>query len=472
MFFRIRNWSARFTTLVLLILTIFLNDDFAPIIGFFNPDFDLGLLFQNTSIVYFILSLLTFIAFFVLLLTELAIRSRSVLGQGTSIMGLIIVSVLGVFVFLWLPSNLNILLLLVCLIVYAIIGSVKTTNSYATKDKKIRLKNIICNIILILSCIAMTSNFFALSRSFYVIPLAIILVNSLLDIFLAYMNSSQKYRPFLGKQNINRKDYLAIIINYLRDIWKSIASVLSGIFVYLLISTVFIFTIFMFNSSFGETAFVEKPAVLNALFGFQILLLGLVVFFEILIHIPLKRLNESTNANNNSLLIFRDLKLLYKNQRPNGLKTTAVAFLGSLFLIIGTIFMVLIFNNAWGNDFLLRLGFYGIHLIRFIKVIIFPFIAIIFCFVVIILLIGLFSGGWVAKNPISGLLSGSLTGMFFSIWVFLLEIGQPKQYALVVIALVLCPIFGALAGFLNWFGRGLPGLNRKRKKTESKENEK
>ena len=461
-FFRIRYWFTRITTLISLILTIFLHEDFILSIE----------VLEKSTIITTILSLLTVIAFIVLLIIELVVKSRSVLGQATSIIGLIFVSVLGIMMLSTFPTNLVTALLLGCLVSYIILGSVRTTNSYVTKDNQIKIKNIICNAILIFFSLIMIIYLIVISRPLQIIPTLLILINSILDMFLINMNSSQKYRPFLDKRDANRKDYLTKITKQLRGFWKSVSSVLGGIFAYLIISFMFIIAIIMFNAAFGGETIGEKPVVLNLLFGIQVLLLGFIVFFEVLIHIPLKRVNDSANTDNNILLMLKDLKHLYNKQRPSHLKTIGMSFISSIFLLIGTTLMQFIFNNKWGNYFWIRLGISGIHFIRFIKAIIFPFLAIMFCFVVIILLMGLFSGGWVAKNPISGLLSGLLTSIFFLVWIIWSELGQPKQYAIIVTGLVICPIFGAFAGFLNWFGRGKPGIRNKAKKIEFMEDKK
>ncbi|MHA1210987.1 MAG: hypothetical protein ACTSSH_00870 [Candidatus Heimdallarchaeota archaeon] len=456
-FFRMRYWFIR----LIILVTMF------PILFFFssNPLIDFVVFFSSPlSFVMWGFLILGFLALFILCLVNWFSTSKPNLAEVTHIYFLVFISIIGLILlgFAFALNNLLLVLLLGCLITSRILGSVKITNSYDKKEQKIKLKNVICNYVLlflsIIFLILLIIKADSLFAYFLIITPGLIISNSTLNLILIRTNSSQRNRPFLEAKDITRKDYFGAFVKNTKKVWVKTSESINGILFFSFIAGFGIYVIIIFKGIFSVTTIDEWSSILTILLVIHFLLVGIIAFFEIFIHVPLNRFKKLQHPENNTLLVLNILKAVYKKERISGRKTILASIISSLFLLIGTTFMEFFFNWKGPTSLWDRYGFDGKHVIRFLDVMKTPFLIIIFLFIVIILLIGLFTSGYISKNPISGLFAGLLTSWLFTIWIVLIGLGQHRIFALIITELVVCPILGSLGGFLNWWGRGKPGL--------------
>ena len=345
--------------------------------------------------------IVVFIGFFILIILRLSswrFKAKPTLEKITHIYYLIYISIIGLILLVKaIFCTCIIVILLGCFITTSIIGSVKITNSYSNKDLETKTKNIIGNIILIILSVIII---FLVSMTFgflFTITPGLIIINSIIDLIHLNANSSQQNRPFLSTKDITRKDLIENFVKSAKKVWSKISESINSILFFLAITSFGIITTLTLKITFNEAAFDEKPSGWITLLFIQFLLLGLITFLEIYIHVPLNRIKKLQNPENNTLLVLNTLQIICKEQRISGRKTILASIISSLFLLIGTISILFSFTlreyNIWS-----KLGFEGRHFINFLNVLKFPFTAIIFLFIVIILILGFFTAGWVSKN--------------------------------------------------------------------------
>ncbi|MHA1657130.1 MAG: hypothetical protein ACTSWT_11515 [Candidatus Heimdallarchaeota archaeon] len=397
----------------------------------------------------------------------------STLGQSTFIISLTILSFLGVLSFLFLclfVFTFPLFLLFCCFLLTTIIGSIKTTNSFFAKDKQTTTKNLICNIVLLVLSLVLFVVFIYHKAYYFLIVSCLVSINTIIDLFLSSKNTSQRDRPYIYEIETTKIDRFGLVVKKIQASKNNLEDGFVSLVAFFLSSSFAIFTFILLNNYFGTTEMADKPALLNAFFGLQLIALGLVAFFEVLCLFPFRSSNtDKGHLARASFSVLKDLKSGYSLRRWRHFKFLGVAFLSSSFLFIGTLFMQFFFHHFSGGIRSLeeKFGLHGVHLLRFFQLIYVLASIAIFAFILAILFLGLLSAGYATGHPISGFYAGLLTSMFFSSWILLFLTGFPRHFAIIITELILCPVFGGLTGWLTWRNgrRALSKLGWKKQQT-------
>ncbi|NHJ49443.1 MAG: hypothetical protein FK733_16760 [Asgard group archaeon] len=355
--------------------------------------------------------------------------------------------------------------------ILSFIGSVKTTNSYKDKDFHTKSKNLILNIILI-GTSALLGLIFSLVQGWWLLLVpGLTIINCIIDL-LTLNNTPQKFRFSLKDNGNLRRTPIDKFSQALDAVWqiarKNIncrRSSIGGVLLFLTITMVVNFSLILFPVYFGSGDHIH--ILLIILLFIQVFVIGIILFFEFIVHIPFNRSVKLNDPENKSMRTMETMRTSYKKIRLHTHKGIFIAAVSSIVLFMISFFFIKAIDM---HTFLfLMVYFSGEPFLIFTGIILTPFALVITLLIILILIMALLAPGYITKNPISGAIAGMFNGLAYSLWILMFGIAGPATAALTILAMIICAIFGCLSGLIMWLLGGKLNLGKSRKTETVKE---
>jgi hypothetical protein len=330
-----------------------------------------------------------------------------------------------------------------------------------------RAKNIVFAILLtaIISSIIfififrLNMNFFATVLVIFLMLIPIFLITRYLINFVFFIFTPRKHH-YYGLSDKVGIDKPTVRIKKARRLDLAILKTIFGISFYLILFGLSIMgLIFLLVNTSGGFWNI----FMTILLFIGIIYLGLVSFFEIIMHF------KFSSSKNKLSKFLNNISTNYRKRRDKQFLSLIGVIIGSFFLAIGTLlatyiatFDINVIDNLAipkATNIVLGIFFLPIGYILSIGSVAFLFFTLII-------------PGYITKKPLQGFLAGLLNGVIYGILLLLLGFGGSLTPVLLIVGICACPYFGYIGGLLAWIegGSGFKKRERKQKRKSKRAN--